>query len=96
MLEPFGNGNAEPVFRLRGVLVVGVGRMGGDGKHLRLGVRGGDGKVMKLVGFFARDEWFEVEEGERVDVLVNVLVNEWNGNRAVEGRLLQVERNYLD
>ncbi len=51
---------------------------------------------MKLVGFFAREEWFLVEEGEKVDVLVNLMVNEWNGNRAVEGRLLQVERNYLD
>jgi single-stranded-DNA-specific exonuclease len=92
LLEPYGEGNPEPCFKLRGVLVLSVVKMGAEGKHLRLDVRGRDGKIMKLVAFFARDEWFEVEEGEKVDVLVNLEINEWNGARSVEGMILSVER----
>jgi len=92
LLEPYGEGNPEPVLKLSGVLVLSADKMGSDGRHLRLNVRGRDGKTMKLVAFYAEDAWFEVEEGERVDVLVTLDVNEWNGLRSVEGRILSVER----
>jgi len=92
LLEPYGEGNPEAVFRLRGVLVLTAAKMGVDEKHLRLDVRGEDGKIMKLIAFFAQEEWFGVEEGEKVDVLVNLEINEWNGTRSVEGKILGVER----
>lgn len=92
LLEPYGEGNPEPVFKLCDALVLSTKRMGTEGKHLRLDVRGKDGKIMKLIAFCARDEWFGVEEGEKVDVLVGLEVNEWNGVRTVEGKILSVER----
>ena len=92
LLEPYGEGNPEPVFKLCGVLVLSTKRMGAEGKHLRLDVRGKDGGIMKLIAFCAQDEWFAVEEGEKVDVLVGLEMNEWNGVRTVEGKILSVER----
>jgi single-stranded-DNA-specific exonuclease len=91
-LEPYGEGNPEPVFRLKSVLVLLVKRLGAEGKHLRLDVRGKDGKIIKLIAFGAREEWFLTEEGERVDVLVNLEINEWNNMRSMEGKILRVER----
>ncbi|MBQ3306164.1 single-stranded-DNA-specific exonuclease RecJ [Candidatus Saccharibacteria bacterium] len=95
-LEPFGNGNPEPVFLLPGVTVMEVRKMGADGKHLRLTIRDGLGTIMKLVAFFARGEWFELQPGERADVWVSVMKNEWNGSVSVEGRILRVERSKVD
>ncbi|MCL1839908.1 single-stranded-DNA-specific exonuclease RecJ [Candidatus Saccharibacteria bacterium] len=92
LLEPYGEGNPEPVFRLKDVLVLSVGRMGTDGKHLRLNVRDGGGRTMKLVAFYAPDKWFEVEGGNRMDILVSLEINDWNGVRSVEGRILSVEK----
>ena len=92
LLEPYGEGNPEPVFKLTGVEVLSAKRMGAEGKHLRLNVKGKDGRSVKLVAFFAPDEWLEVREGERLDVLVNLRINEYNGIRTVEGRILGVER----
>ena len=91
-LEPFGNGNPEPVFLLSDVTVMEVRKMGADEKHLRLTVRDNLGTIIKLVAFYARGSWFELLPGERVDVWVNVCVNEWNGSVNVEGRILRVER----
>ncbi len=89
-LEPFGSSNEEPVFLLKNVFVTDVRRMGGEGEHLRLQVRGEDGKEMKNVAFFADEKWFEVENGQRVDVWVNLTENEWNGTKSVEGRILKI------
>lgn len=92
LLSPFGEGNKEPVFKLKNSLVLSVGAMGADKKHLRMVVRDKEGKTIKLVAFYAPDAWFKIEEEEKVDVLVNIELNEWNGVRTVEGRILGIER----
>lgn len=90
LLEPFGNGNPEPVFLLPGVTIMEVRKMGADEKRLRLTVKDGLGTMMKLVAFFARPSWFEVMPGERADIWVSVMKNEWNGSVSVEGRILRI------
>ena len=89
-LEPFGPGNEMPVFRLAEVFVLDKKLMGAEGQHLRLLVRGEDGKTLKLVAFGVPETWRRVEGGERVDALVQVEENEWNGLRSVEGRILDL------
>lgn len=93
LLEPFGNGNPEPVFLLSGVMIMEVRKMGTDGQHLRLTIRDGLGTIMKIVAFYAREEWFDFQPGERADVWVSVLKNEWNGSVSVEGRILRIKNN---
>ena len=92
LLEPYGEGNVEPVFKLQGVAALTTVAMGANRKHLKLNVRGGDGKDMKLVAFSAPKEWFDVVEGDRLDVLVNLELNEWNGVKMVEGKILGIEK----
>ncbi len=89
-LEPFGNGNLEPVFLLSSVTVLEVSAMGSEGKHLRMLVRDSNGTMMKLVAFYARESWFKVELGSLVDVWINVIANEWNGSKSVEGRIVRI------
>ncbi len=89
-LEPFGEGNPEPVFLLQEVFVLDVNRMGTEGQHLRMLVRGEDGKAIKLVAFNAEKDWLELEPGGRVNVWMSLVFNEWNGIRSVEGRILKI------
>ena len=89
-LEPFGEGNPEPVFLLPGAFVLDVNRMGAEGQHLRMLVRGEDGKTVKLVAFNADKEWLEIEAGGRVNAWIVLTENEWNGVRSVEGRILKL------
>ena len=89
-LEPFGEGNPEPVFMLPEVFVLDANRMGTEGQHLRILVRGDDGKTLKLVAFNAEGEWLELRPGGRVSVWITLVENEWNGVRSVEGRILKL------
>lgn len=89
-LEPFGVGNEVPVFGLSHVLVLDKRLLGTEGQHLRLLVRGEDGKMMKLMAFYAPKDWLGIEDGERLDILMQVEENEWNGLKSVEGRILDL------
>ena len=89
-LEPFGVGNEVPVFGLREMLVLDKKLMGAENQHMRMMVRGEDGKLLKLVAFGVPEEWKRIEQGQRADLLVNVEENEWNGLKSVEGRILEL------
>lgn len=89
-LEPFGVGNEMPVFELKNMFVLDKALMGAEKQHLKLMVRGDNGKSLKLIAFSAPEQWREVEEGERLDLLIHLEANEWNGLRSIEGRILDL------
>lgn len=87
-LEPFGNGNPQPIIKSENLLVVNVRRMGSERQHIKLSVEQG-GRRMDFLAFNAPDYFF-VDPGASVSVWYQPDVNEWNGNRSVEGRLLHL------
>lgn len=89
-LEPFGAGNAEPVFLLKEVRVMEASKMGAEGEHLRLMVWDKQGKSLKLVQFRAPKEYLQLRGGETVNVWVQAVENEFRGIRSVEGRILKL------
>ena len=89
-LEPFGNGNEEPVFLLRDALVLSTRKMGAEGQHIKWLLRDEKGAKFSVVAFFAKEKWLEVGEGMRRDFLVTVMENEWNGVKSVEGRVKEI------
>lgn len=88
-LEPFGNGNPQPVLRSDNVLVLGHRRMGADGQHVKLTLQDGASKLDMLA--FNAPEHFFAESGTRVHVWYQPDINEWRGRRSIEGRLLHLE-----
>ena len=89
-LEPFGNGNPQPILKSVGVKVVGLRRMGSDAQHVKLDLRDLQGRILQMLAFNAPEHFF-VEIGTLVSVWYQPDVNEWNGRRTVEGRLLHLE-----
>lgn len=90
MLEPFGNGNTQPVLTSEKVLIIHLRRMGADAQHVKLEVQGASGASLQLLAFNAPEHFF-VEPGEYVTVWYQPDINEWNGRRTIEGRLLHLE-----
>jgi single-stranded-DNA-specific exonuclease len=91
-LEPFGNGNPEPVFKAADLLVINQRRMGADAQHVKLELQDKDRSKMQFLAFSAPDHFF-VEPGEYVTIWFQPGINEWQGRRSVEGRLLHLENN---
>ena len=89
-LEPFGNGNTQPILRTNGVKVLRVRRMGTEAQHVKLEVIAQDGTRLGLLAFAAPEHFF-VEPGSEMTVWYQPDVNEWQGRQTVEGRLLHIE-----
>ena len=90
-MEPFGNGNPEPVVKITTAIVLSVRRMGANGQHVKLALRDKNGKVLQMLAFNAPEEFFR-EPGDEVSVWFQPIINEWQGARTIEGRLLHVEQ----
>ena len=88
-MEPFGNGNPEPVLTIARASVLSMRRMGADGQHVKLALRDKNGKVLQMLAFNAPEEFFR-DLGDEVAVWFQPTINEWQGVRTVEGRLLHV------
>ena len=89
LLEPFGDGNTEPILELDGVV---TDKRIMKEKHLSLSVKDWNGKVIRLMAFYAPAEWFGVENGNRVRVQFTLTKNEWRGKVAIEGNILSLDR----
>lgn len=89
-LEPFGSGNPQPVLKSENLLVIGSRRMGTEAQHVKLELKDVNGHTLQLLAFSAPEHFF-VEPGEYVVAWYQPDINEWNGKRSVEGRLLHVE-----
>ncbi len=87
--EPFGQENPRPTFLVRNVLVTKVDRLG-EGKHLRVQVRNKEGASFKCMAFKYPETAFVPTIGSRVDLVFHLAVNEWQGKRTLEGRMVDV------
>lgn len=91
LMEPFGNGNPEPIFKANRLLVMNKRQMGNEGQHIKLELADGSSNLMQFLAFNAPENYF-VEPGERVSVWFQLTLNEWQGRKSLEGRLLHLER----
>jgi single-stranded-DNA-specific exonuclease len=89
LLEPFGEGNEEPVFEFEGILC--SKRIMKD-KHLALTIRDDAKNSMKMMAFHASKEWMAVENGDKVRLQFVLAKNEWRGKVSIEGNVLSLER----
>lgn len=89
-LEPYGNGNPSPIFRVSPVNVVGRRQMGDRGQHVKFTLADTADKMFQVIAFNKADE-FDAQIGDVVDVWIELTLNEWQGRRTVEGRLLRME-----
>ena len=92
-LEPFGNGNERPILYSENLLVERVRKMGAENQHVKLTLSDGEAK-MDFLAFNAEPSWF-VEPGEYVNVWYQPEMNEWQGRRSIEGRIVGLQTAML-
>jgi len=81
-MEPFGTGNPTPRFLVRDVVLERISELGG-GKHLKLTVSRG-GRALYALLFSTTRFDFPYGEGEHVDLLCSVDINEFRDVRSVQ------------
>ncbi|MDD5751896.1 MAG: single-stranded-DNA-specific exonuclease RecJ, partial [Candidatus Peribacteraceae bacterium] len=76
-LEPFGQGNPEPLFLLRNVHMEQPRRVGNEGAHLQARIAG-----HKTIGF-RLGHLFE-KTSDMLDIVCKIGIDTWNGRKAVQ------------
>ena len=93
-LEPFGEGNAQPVFGLFGAVLSSVQSIGG-GKHIRLNLRKGNTSFSAL-WFGVTEEEFPYAAGDSLDLAVRLEKNEYMGQVRVSIYIKDVRMSGTD
>ena len=105
--RPYGQGNEQPLFLTRKAQVVAAESVGADGKHMRLTLNPQDrglprtdqgcpdglvrGKMWKAIAFRMGD-WVErLELGQEIDLVYELGVNEWNGNKEIQIKVIDLQ-----
>lgn len=82
ILEPFGVGNASPTFIIKNAYVKRISHIGG-GRHSRLLLEK-DGTVLTALYFGVGEGQLGFGEGETIDVLFNIDINEYKNVRSIQ------------
>ncbi len=88
--EPFGMGNPQPKFLSSRVEVVEASAVGQQKSHLRLTVTQDHSVFRKIIGFRFGSWLPRLQPGTKIDIVYTIDVNEWNGNRELQLKLVDL------
>lgn len=98
--EPFGEGNARPIFLSRNLDIRDIINMGANGQHIKfrvnapLNVANGNltGRGYWALGFGQAEKWKDLRIGDKVDMVYYVEFNEFNGRREIQMKVIDIKR----
>ncbi len=90
LLEPFGQGNPEPLWASFNLRVVEARTMGAQQQHLKLRVHDGAGQMGEVVAWNEGHRRPEFLGRARVDIAFTLEVNEWQGRQRIQMKAKQV------
>lgn len=86
--EPFGLGNPQPTFVLRGITVYDVRLLGSGGKHIKL--RFSENLACECIGFNMGQWYPQLYKGARIDIAFTVDKNSWNNTDTLQLKLKDI------
>lgn len=91
-LAPFGEGNREPVFALRGVTVKNFRTIGKNNEHLKLTLLIGE-KEIDAIGFQLAQSASDVLDQSVIDIAFTLEENFWNNRSRLQLKLLDIQKS---
>lgn len=88
-LEPFGEGNQEPIFMIRNVMISEVRSVGATGVHSKITLSDNECHV-DGIGFYMHEKIMRLDLSKAVDVVAYVRENVWNGVSRTQLQLVDV------
>ncbi len=92
-MEPFGPENNKPVLISRHVNDTGYSKLLKE-KHLRLFLRQGE-LIFSGIAFNMADKWPLVQSGQPMDIAYTLDVNEWNGEKKLQLKILDIRESTM-
>lgn len=86
--EPFGEANWRPNFLSEGLEIADFQNVGKADRHIRLVARSPRGRALKFIGFGWGRLMNKLDIGQKCDIVFDIGVNEWNGNRELQCKII--------
>lgn len=84
-MEPFGEGNARPVFRIKDITIRNVRKIGAEGQYRKFSCMSEGGRMFDAVCFYGDIEYLDdVCAGDTVEFMGEIDENVWNGRSSVQ------------
>ncbi len=91
-LEPFGEGNEEPSFVLRNLVVNDIRTIGSDGTHLKMKVSDiNQNNIFDAIAFGRGYLIEKINIGDNINVVANIQENKWMGNINVQLNIVDLK-----
>lgn len=93
---PFGKANLEPRFLIKGLEINNLRAVGNNSGHLKMGLTmfNKNSKIAKnfnAIGFGLGKKVEEIKRGDLIDIVFELIVNEWNGQRDLEMKIIDLK-----
>ncbi len=86
-LEPYGQNNPIPLFIIKNLTVVSLDKVGNTQRHWRLMLK--DEETEKKFIAFGAEAWQKnLDISDKIDVVCEVGINQWNGNRELQLKII--------
>ncbi|MDD3498136.1 MAG: single-stranded-DNA-specific exonuclease RecJ [Candidatus Moranbacteria bacterium] len=97
-LEPFGQGNREPVFLMKNLSIKELKWLGNGEKHLKLFLqpKNKSPKIFEAIGFSMLEKFGDIKIGETIDLVFNLGQDEWNGNKKIQMKIIDLKTSKTD
>ncbi len=95
--KPFGVSNTKPKYLACGLTIVNFEGVGQEKKHMRIMVKHNSNKIRKTIGWNLCNgngtNWCEkLSVGDKIDMVFEVDINEWNGNRELQLTIVDLKK----
>jgi single-stranded-DNA-specific exonuclease len=90
--EPFGEGNREPVFLAKNMIVRSIKLVGNGQKHLKFSFDAGKSKIFEGIFWKSGNRFSDFQPGDNASVVFLLRSNEWNGNRKLELNIIDIKK----
>jgi len=93
--EPFGGENSRPLFLLKDIKINGMRNVGSKENHLKLSLEKETENGIKkfgAIGFNLVDSCDKIELGDKIDIVFEMLSNEWNGNKELQLKIVDLKK----
>ena len=89
-LAPFGQGNQRPIIKLTNVNIRNIKRIGATHQHLKFTIQEGK-QNLDAIFFHGAPVFIYLTAIARFDILCEIELNEWNGNKKLQARIIDIK-----
>ena len=84
MFEPYGIDNNKPLFQINNIKVKKLNFLGRDKKHIKIEIDNNDSSEIEIIGFNFGKYSNNIKEGGIINIVAEINLNEWNGNKKLQ------------